>query len=144
VSRAGRLLTGLSASLLLMTIVAGTASAAAPSVTRINLFDPPPGAMPAGTPFHLSHGYCTDLLEEVPLLMRPNTRVDFTVDGSRVKSSPQTFTDPSGGLEHGCIKVKNSVAEFPAGLTAGVHVIEGCWYWAGELDFCLSQAVVFE
>jgi hypothetical protein len=122
------------ATLLALTMI-GTALAAPPSTRtgdRINLLFSTPETYPAGTAFHIQHGWCA--IERTP---PGRYRFDLFLNGERVRLRVDaTERHP------GCLWIKWYVANFPGGLPAGDHEFRGVWS-EEEIIYEVTRVITF-
>jgi hypothetical protein len=113
---------------------------------RINLLTTPPTTMPANQPFWLGHGWCTQDTDEDPILLalNPDSRVEFTIDGTPVTTATDVEFGGTTALGAPCVVLKTNYYNARFGLDAGTHTFTGCWYLLGELQFCRAAEIQFE
>jgi hypothetical protein len=133
------------AAALAVTIVASAPPAAADPVTsgeRINLLIGTPTTFPAGTPFHIAHGWCftPDQPGRLRLATRDDTRFELRVNGLRIDGATELERGRSAG---GCLALKTDHFDFPEGLPTGIHQFDGRWYLAGTLEHEISVSILF-
>jgi len=103
--------------------------------TRIGLLSPP-STFPADTPFYATQGFTCEAGKTACL--SGLTHFDLYVDGQQVPSATDLTFSADGTLLS-----KFNLTNFPSGLSAGLHVFHGEWYYLGELVLTQSVTINF-
>ena len=122
---------------LLVLAVPATATNTAPTGSRIGLFVPP-ASFPAGTPFHVEHGFSCALGDGACLGSEISSHSNFKlyVDSVLQPATVEMIRIP-GGLD------KLYLTNFTAGLPAGTHTFVGVWSTNGAVTLTATAVVAF-